>query len=108
VDPALSELARPIEDGQPWPRPACPKCQTGYIGFSAPTEDEGHDSASARNHPAFEPEWISGTFVVRGQCENPECRQAVHGTATIAWTTPTGRTAMISSTKASPIPRTTL
>ncbi|HIW30123.1 MAG TPA: DUF4145 domain-containing protein [Candidatus Luteococcus avicola] len=80
VDPALSELARPIEDGQPWPRPACPKCQTGYIGFSTPTEDEGHDSASARDHPAFEPEWISGTFVVRGQCENPECRQAVHGT----------------------------
>jgi len=80
VDPALSELARPIEEGQPWPRPACPSCQSGYIGFSAPTEDEGHDSASARNHPAFEPEWISGTFVVRGQCENPECQQAVHGT----------------------------
>jgi hypothetical protein len=74
VDPALSELARPIEEGQPWPRPACPKCQTGYIGFSAPTEDEGHDSASARSHPEFEPEWISGTFVIRGQCENPECQ----------------------------------
>lgn len=79
MDPALFDLARPIEEGQPWPRPACPKCQTGYIGFSAPTEDEGYDSASVRDHPAFEPEWISGTFVVRGQCENPECRQAVHG-----------------------------
>jgi len=80
VDPALSGLAKTIEAGQPWPRPACPTCQTGYIGFSSPTEYEGHGSASARSHPAFEPEWISGTFVVRGQCENPDCQQAVHGT----------------------------
>ncbi len=80
MDSGLSGLAKVIESGQPWPRPACPNCQTGYIGFSPPTEVEGHDSASARNHPAFDPEWISGTFVVRGQCENPECRQAVHGT----------------------------
>lgn len=80
VDPALSGLAKPVESGQPWPRPACPKCQTGYIGFSTPTENEGLDSASVRNHDAFEPQWISGTFVVRGQCENPECQQAVHGT----------------------------
>ncbi|MGO4246473.1 DUF4145 domain-containing protein [Paenarthrobacter sp. RAF54_2] len=80
VDAALSELAKPIEGGQPWPRPACPKCQTGYIGFSSPVEDEDHDSAEVRDHPAFDPEWISGTFVVRGQCENPKCRQAVHGT----------------------------
>lgn len=80
VDPALSGLAKPIESGQPWPRPACPSCQTGYIGFSSPTEDESHFSTEARNHWAFEPEWISGTFVVRGQCENPECQQAVHGT----------------------------
>lgn len=80
MDAALSALAKTIESGQPWPRPACPNCQIGYIGFSSPSEHEGHDSASARSHPAFEPEWISGTFVVLGQCENPECRQAVHGT----------------------------
>lgn len=80
VDPALSELARTIESGQPWPRPECPTCQTGYIRFSTPTEFEGHASASARNHPAFEPEWISGTYVVQGQCENPDCEQAVHVT----------------------------
>ena len=54
--------------------------RAGYIGFSSPTEDENHESAAARDHPAFDPEWISGTFVVRGQCENPKCRQAVHGT----------------------------
>lgn len=80
MDPALSDLAKPIESNQPWPRPLCPICQVGYIGFSPPNEDEGHDSASAHNHRAFEPEWVSGTFVVRGQCENSECRQAVHGT----------------------------
>lgn len=80
VDPALSGLAKTIESGQPWPRPACPTCQTGYIRFSSPAEDESHESASLRSHPAFEPEWVSGTFVVRGQCENPDCQQAVHGT----------------------------
>lgn len=80
VDPALFELARSIEEDQPWPRPICPKCQTGYIGFLPPAEYEGRESASAREHPAFEPEWVTGTFVVRGQCENPECQQAVHGT----------------------------
>lgn len=78
VDLALFDFAKPIESGQPWPRPACPSCTTGYIGFSEPpTEDESH--ASGRKDPGFEPEWISGTFVVRGQCENPECQQAVYG-----------------------------
>lgn len=80
VDPALSGFAKAIESGQGWPRPACPSCQSGYIGFSSPTEEESHESASARNHPGFEPEWISGTFAIRGQCENPECQQVVHGT----------------------------
>lgn len=78
VDPALSDLAKPIESGQPWPRPACPSCMTGYIGFALPAEDESH--ASGRDEPDFEPEWISGTFVIRGQCENPQCQQAVYGT----------------------------
>lgn len=80
VDDALSTLAKLIESDQPWPRPVCPTCHAGYIGFSSPTEEEGHDSATARDHPAFEPEWISGTFVIRGQCENPDCQQAVYGT----------------------------
>lgn len=80
VDPALSELAKPVEEGLPWPRPACPSCRTGYVGFAKPTEDESHSSASARTHWAWDPEWINGTFVVRGQCENPDCQQVVHGT----------------------------
>lgn len=80
VDPALFELAKHVEDGLPWPRPACPVCQTGYVGFGKPIEHESHSSASARSHWAWEPEWISGTFVVQGQCENPDCQQAVHGT----------------------------
>lgn len=80
VDPALFELAKPVEEGLAWPRPACPDCQSGYVGFGKPTEDESHSSASARTHWAWEPEWINGTFVIRGQCENPDCQQAVHGT----------------------------
>lgn len=78
VDPALFDFAKPIESGLPWPRPACPSCTSGYIGFSSPTEDQSH--GSGLNEPDFEPDWISGTFVVRGQCENPQCQQAVYGT----------------------------
>lgn len=36
-------------------------------------------SASNRAHPAFEPEWVYGTFSIRGKCENPECSQVFHG-----------------------------
>ena len=80
VDSALSDFARPIEQGQPWPRPQCPHCQAGYIRFSTPIEYESYESRSAQDHPAFDPEWISGTFVVQGECENPDCQQTLHGT----------------------------
>lgn len=80
VDPALFSFAKPIESGQPLPRPSCPSCQIGYIGFSLLTPYEGHASVTARHDPAFEPEWVSGTFTISGQCENPDCRQDVHGT----------------------------
>lgn len=76
---SLFGLAKEIESDQPWPRPSCPSCQTGYIGFSSPSTDESHESVSLRSHELFDPEWISGTFVVRGQCENPGCQQALHG-----------------------------
>lgn len=79
VDSALFALAEPIESGQPWPRPRCPDCGSGHIRFGDPDEAESYESASARGHPAFEPEWIRGTFAVRGECENPRCRQTVHG-----------------------------
>jgi hypothetical protein len=80
VDSALFALAEPIEEGQPWPRPQCPDCGSGHIRFEKPVEAESYESASARNHLAFEPEWIHGTFAVLGECENPGCRQTVHGT----------------------------
>lgn len=79
IDVALSRLAETIESDQPWPRPACPSCQTGYIRFTKPDEDEDYSSASLHDHPGFDPDWITGTFVVRGQCENPDCQQAMHG-----------------------------
>lgn len=79
VDNALFALAETIESGQPWPRPQCPNCGSGHIRFEEPQEVESHESASERHHPAFEPEWIHGTYAVRGACENPQCRQTVHG-----------------------------
>lgn len=84
VDEALRGLAGTIESGQPWPRPRCPSCDAGHVGFDEPTKIESHESASARDHPAFDPEWISGTFIVRGKCENPGCQQVVHGSGDYA------------------------
>ena len=69
----------PIKEGDPWPRPKCPRCNSGYVGFSVPSHDENYESFSAHDHVAFEPEWIFGTFEVRGKCENPTCQQVVYG-----------------------------
>ncbi|WP_440710676.1 DUF4145 domain-containing protein [Herbiconiux sp. YIM B11900] len=80
VDEALSDLSKTIESGQPWPRPRCPNCATGHVRFGRPAEYESYASASSHSHSAFEPEWINGTFTIRGECENPDCKQSVHGT----------------------------
>ena len=80
LDPDLLALAKPIVSVQPWPRPSCTSCGKGHIEFSSPTEDESHESALAHEDPHWDPEWTNGTFVVRGQCNNPGCQQAVHGT----------------------------
>lgn len=79
VDKELAALSGTIEEGQPWPRPSCPNCATGHVRFGIPVETESYRSASVRNHWAFEPEWVHGTFSVLGECENPSCRQFVHG-----------------------------
>jgi len=76
VDQALFALAEEIESDQPWPRPRCPACGSGHIRFKEPKRFETHDSLEGRHHPGFEPEWVHGTFLARGQCENPNCRQA--------------------------------
>lgn len=76
---AVAALAAPVESGRPWPRPLCPSCQTGYIGFSEPVEEVNHNCVVERDSPAFDPRWVSGTFTIHGQCENPMCRQVVHG-----------------------------
>lgn len=80
VDRALLALSEAIEADTSWPRPACPACETGYIHFTAPSEYESYESASSRGHHAFEPEWIHGTFVIRGKCENVACQQLILGT----------------------------
>lgn len=78
-DRALATLARGIEGGSKWPRPLCPTCQEGYIRFAEPEEVESPLSVEAREHEAWEPEWIFGTFAAAAECENGECRQKVHG-----------------------------
>lgn len=79
VDVQLAALTKPIEEGDDWPRPRCPKCASGHIRFGRPAEDEDHASATSKDHVAWEPEWIHGTFSIRGECENPSCRLAAHG-----------------------------
>lgn len=73
----LRQFGRPIEDESPWPRPACPSCEEGHVAFGEPSTDEDGASRQARSHEHWEPDWISGTFVSTGRCENPHCRQAV-------------------------------
>lgn len=79
VDPALLSLTKPIEDFTPWPRPKCPNCDTGHVNFAQPTQVESEKSEARHSHPDFEPDWISGTFSIVGQCDNPQCQQNVHG-----------------------------
>lgn len=79
VDPALLALTKPIEQFTPWPRPKCPSCDTGHIHFAEPDELQSEKSKTRCQHPDSEPDWISGTFSVVGQCDNPACRQDVHG-----------------------------
>lgn len=38
---------------------------------------EAESHPADRSHPAWEPEWIHGTFSAPGECENPNCRQSV-------------------------------
>lgn len=80
IDIALSALASEIESGQPWPRPQCPTCLAGHIRFAPPSEEESPESARGRGHPAFETYWVRGTFLARGECENPGCKQVFHCT----------------------------
>lgn len=77
VEKALRALGGDLEEGVPWPRPKCPACDTGHIRFAEP--DAVPDPGVDISHWAFEPEWVRGTFSVRGTCENPACEQAVHG-----------------------------
>lgn len=79
IDPALSEFAKQIESGQNWPRPECPKCSKGRIRFSSEPA-ESPDFMTSEQMEYLDPEWITGTFMVLGKCENPGCEQAVHAT----------------------------
>lgn len=66
-----------IEQGKPWPRPICRICREGHVSWGEPITDENKQSLKERNHPGFEPEWISGTVHAIGYCQNDECAQVV-------------------------------
>lgn len=80
VDPALSVLAGWIDSDAAWPRPSCPNCSSGYVRFNEPVTAESYQSRRERGNEAWDPEWIHGTFIVEGTCENNECQLSVHGT----------------------------
>ncbi|WP_349904736.1 DUF4145 domain-containing protein [Parafrigoribacterium humi] len=82
LDRGLIEFASAVENADSFPRPLCPVCQAGYLRFSAPSETENAESYRARNHEAWEPEWIFGTFVATAECENNKCEQKVHALGT--------------------------
>jgi hypothetical protein len=52
-------------------------CGDGQIQFGQPERFESQESLEARSHPAFDADWIRGTFTIRGNCENPRCKQVV-------------------------------
>ncbi len=78
LDRGLIEFASAIENASSLPRPLCPTCQAGHLRFTKPTESEHAASKQGREHAAWEPEWIFGTFVAIAECENNECHQEVH------------------------------
>ena len=79
-DAALTKFASPVQELTPLPRPVCRECNEGHIRFDEPTEAEHGDSKEARSHPAWEPDWIKGTFTTSGRCENTNCAHTVAAT----------------------------
>lgn len=78
ADDALRKLGAKIENAH-WPRPKCPNCYDARISFDSPDEYQDPGSLAARDHEAWEPEWIFGTFRLLGRCESPSCGQLVVG-----------------------------
>ncbi len=73
VDKDVLPLTRVIEEGCEWPRVQCSSCGAGRVSFDEPAMHESTGSLAARNHEAWEADWIYGTFTVSGRCENPRC-----------------------------------
>lgn len=60
-----------------WPHVTCPTCGDGSLGVkSIKTEDCG-ESIRGRDHDAWEPEWLHGTFHGALQCGRSACQETV-------------------------------
>lgn len=78
----LRKLGKKLEEDQAWPRPLCPVCGEGYVAFDSPRTFEDSQSVAAKDHEAWDPEWIFGTFHADGRCENKTCQQHVEAVGT--------------------------
>jgi len=73
----LRALGKEIEHGSLWPRLHCPVCESGYLEASEPVSEESAATRHFHDHPAFEPEWVHGTFSLALKCESKSCGQGV-------------------------------
>lgn len=81
-DAALTKFAKPVQELTPLPRPICSECGEGHVQFGKPLQAEHGTSKAAYSHPAFEPDWLTGTFTTTGTCENSECGHTVAAAGT--------------------------
>jgi len=73
----LREFGASIEGETNWPRPICPTCDRGHIGFGEPTTNESGETRHLHGEDWFDPEYIVGSFEARAVCENASCGQVV-------------------------------
>lgn len=60
-----------------WPHVACPSCGDGSLAIEKFEDAETAASRNARDHEAWEPEWISGTFTGTLKCARSACAEPV-------------------------------
>lgn len=60
-----------------WPHVACPTCGDGFLVIKAIATEECGESIRYRDHEAWEPEWLHGTFHGALQCARSACLETV-------------------------------
>ncbi|GAA4728341.1 DUF4145 domain-containing protein [Isoptericola chiayiensis] len=75
-------------DAEDWPETNCPQCTGGILAVETVQNIESNSSSRLRDHDAWEPEWISGFFIVQLRCQTPRCHEltVAHGDWRVAGT----------------------